>query len=112
MSRWLRCSIGYVTLLVFFGGNGSPALADDTAKVDAAAQQVQSGGKQIGQGTQELTKGVSNTVGEGANLSGKRLEEAGETATPPAKTTWQKMKEGATTFGTKVNSFFSRLSGE
>lgn len=93
-----------------------PALAADTTKVDAATKQVERGANQIGQGkiiegVEETARGIGNTVVEGAKFTGKKLEEAGKSAEPPAKTAWERTKEGASAFGTSVKSFFSRLVG-
>jgi hypothetical protein len=50
-------------------------------------------------------------VVEGAKLTGEKFKEAGKAAEPPAKTAWEKTKEGATSFGTSVKTFFKRLFG-
>ena len=91
-----------------------PAPAADRAPVDAAAQQVQRGTNQIGQGkviegAGEAAKGIGNTVVEGAKYTGQRLEEAGKAAGPEAKTAWERTKEGAVAFGSSVREFFGSL---
>ncbi len=93
-----------------------PAPAADTSKVDQATKQVETGAKKIGEGkviegAEETAKGIGNTVVEGAKLTGEKFKEAGKAAEPPAKTAWEKTKEGATSFGTSVKNFFNRLFG-
>jgi len=73
-----------------------PGWAADDRKVKAATGQVESGAKKIGQGkigegVEQTAKGIGNTVVEGT------------------KTTWGHVKEGATSFGQSVKTFFSRL---
>ena len=87
--------------------------ADDT-KVKAATRQVETGAKMIGdgkvgQGAEETAKGIGNTVVEGAKFTGEKLKESGKAAEPAAKTTWDNVKETATSVGTTVKTFFSRL---
>lgn len=91
-----------------------PGWAADDRKVKAATGQVESGAKKIGQGkigegVEQTAKGIGNTVVEGAKFSGEKLKEAGKAAEPKAKTTWEHVKEGATSFGQSVKTFFSRL---
>lgn len=88
--------------------------AADDSQVKAATDQVQSGAKaigegRIGQGMEQAAKGVGNTVVEGAKYSGAKLKEAGQAAEPQAKTTWEHVKQGASSFGQSVKSFFARL---
>ena len=91
-----------------------PAPAADRGPVDAATRQVERGANQIGQGkviegAGETAKGIGNTVVEGAKYTGQRLEEAGKTAAPQAKTAWDRTKEGAVAFGSSVREFFESL---
>jgi len=92
----------------------APALAADTTKVDAATKQVETGAKKIGdgkigEGVEETAKGIGNTVVEGAKFSGEKIKEAAGAAEPPAKSAWEKTKEGAVSFGQSVKNFFTRL---
>lgn len=94
-------------------GNG-PAVAADSAQVDAATRQVERGAGQIGhgkviEGVGETAKGIGNTVVEGAKYTGQKFEDAGRAAEPAAKTAWQRTKEGAVAFGTTVREFFTNL---
>ncbi len=92
----------------------TPALAADTTKVDAATKQVETGAKKIGEGkigegVEETAKGIGNTVVEGAKFTGEKFKEAGKAAEPPAKSTWDKVKDGASSFGSSVKNFFTKL---
>jgi len=98
--------------LVGLGQAAAPAA--DRSEVDAATQQVERGASQIGQGkvlegAGETAKGIGNTVVEGAKYTGRKLEEAGKTAGPEAKTAWERTKEGAVAFGSSVREFFGSL---
>lgn len=91
-----------------------PALAADDSKVKAATQQVESGAKKIGRGeigagVEETAKGIGATVVEGAKFSGEKIKEAAGAAEPPARSAWEKTKEGAVSFGQSVKNFFTRL---
>ena len=93
-----------------------PALAADDSKVRAATQQVESGAKKIGEGkvlegAEETAKGIGKTVVEGAKLTGEKVKEAGKAAEPPARSAWEKVRDGAVDFGQGVKNFFSRLFG-
>ena len=93
---------------------GSPAPAADDSKVKGATQQVETGAKKIGQGevgkgVEETAKGVGKTVEEGAKYTGEKFKEAGKAAEPPAKSSWQHVKEGASSFGHSVKNFFTKL---
>jgi len=92
----------------------SPAPAADDSKVKGATQQVETGAKKIGEGevgkgVEETAKGVGKTVEEGAKYTGEKFKEAGKAAEPSAKSSWQHVKEGATSFGHSVKTFFTRL---
>ena len=92
----------------------SPAPAADDSKVKGATQQVETGAKKIGQGevgkgVEQTAKGVGKTVEEGAKYTGEKLKEAGKAAEPPAKSSWQHVKEGASSFGHSVKNFFTKL---
>jgi Sec-independent protein translocase protein TatA len=111
--RWLVIALAALTLI---GNSTLPAVAADTTKVDKATKQVESGAKKIGEGkvgegVEETAKGIGNTVVEGAKVTGEKFKEAGKAAEPPAKTAWEKTKEGATSFGTSVKNFFNTLFG-
>lgn len=91
-----------------------PGWAADDRKVKAATGQIESGAKKIGQGkigegVEQTAKGIGNTVVEGAKFSGDKLKAAGKAAEPEAKSTWGHIKEGATSFGQSIKTFFSRL---
>lgn len=92
----------------------SVALAADESKVKSATRQVEQGAKKIGdgkvgQGVEETAKGIGNTVVEGAKLTGEKLKESGKAAEPQAKSSWQNVKEGASSFGSSVKHFFTTL---
>lgn len=91
-----------------------PAVAADDSKVKAATRQVESGAKKIGdgkvgQGVEDTAKGIGHTVAEGAKFTGEKLKESGKAAEPEAKSAWQNVKGGATSFGHSVKNFFTRL---
>jgi hypothetical protein len=91
-----------------------PALAADESKVNAATQQVETGAKQVGQGeigkgVEQTAKGVGNTVVEGAKFTGEKFKDAGKAAEPPAKSTWDNVKDGTSSFGSTVKNFFTGL---
>ena len=91
-----------------------PALAADESKVNAATQQVETGASRIGQGevgkgVEQTAKGVGNTVVEGAKFTGEKLKDAGKAAAPPAKNTWENVKDGTSSFGYSVKNFFTGL---
>lgn len=92
----------------------SPAPAADDSKVKGATQQVETGAKkigegQVGKGVEETAKGVGKTVEEGAKYTGEKFKEAGRAADPPARSTWQNAKDGASSFGHSVKNFFGTL---
>ena len=92
----------------------APAPGADDSKVKGATQQVESGAKKIGQGevgkgVEQTAKGVGKTVEEGAKLTGERIKEAGRSAEAPAKSSWQNVKDGASSFGHSVKNFFGTL---
>jgi hypothetical protein len=93
-----------------------PVQAADSARVDAATQQVELGAQQIGRGqvlvgAGELAKGIGNTIVEGAKFTGRKLAEAGQAAGPDAKVAWERTKEGTVAFGSCVRDFFVDLFG-
>jgi hypothetical protein len=93
-----------------------PALAADESKVNAATQQVETGAKQVGQGeigrgVEQTAKGVGNTVVEGAKFTGEKFKDAGRAAEPPARSTWENVKDGTSSFGYTVKNFFTGLFG-
>lgn len=85
--------------------------AADDSKVNAAAERVEKGGKEIGKGVEETAKGVGNTLAEGAKYIGEKLKESGKAAEPKAKSAWHKARDGAADFGSSVKTFFSNLFG-
>ncbi len=90
------------------------AHAADESKVKAATREVETGAKKIGSGNvgtgvEQTAKGIGHTVVEGAKFTGEKLKESGKAAEPPAKTAWQKTKDGANAFGTSVKNFFTSL---
>ena len=111
VKRWPGVALAILATLVL---SLSPALAADTTKVDASTKQVQTGAKKIGdgkigEGVEETAKGIGNTVVEGAKFTGEKFKEAGKAAEPPAKSAWEKVKEGAGSFGSSVKNFFTKL---
>ncbi len=111
VKRWQGIALAILAVLTL---SLTPALAADTTKVDAATKQVETGAKKIGdgkigEGIEETAKGIGNTVVEGAKFTGEKLKEAGKAAEPPAKTTWEKVKDGASSFGSSVKNFFTKL---
>ncbi len=94
----------------------APAAAADESKVKAATGQVESGAKKIGDGkigdgVEETAKGIGKTVVEGAKFSGEKIKEAASAAEPPAKSGWEKTRDGFVSFGESVRNFFTRLFG-
>ena len=89
----------------------SASRADDS-RMKGATRQVEGGAKAIGSGIEETAKGVGNTVVEGAKVAGERIKEAGKAAEPQARTAWDQVKGGASSFGQSVKSFFARLVGK
>ncbi len=110
-NRWPGVALAILAIMVL---SLSPALAADTTKVDAATKQVKTGAKKIGdgkisEGVEETAKGIGNTVAESAKFTGEKFKEAAKAAEPPAKTTWEKVKDGASSFGSSVKNFFTKL---
>lgn len=75
--RWLVGIAGVLVAVVLSCGAAGAA---DKTKVDQATQQVQQGGKLMGQGNvgtgvKETAKGIGNTVVEGAKYSGENIKE-------------------------------------
>ena len=92
----------------------SPVLAADDTKVKDATRSIESGAKKIGdgkigEGVEETAKGIGKTVVEGAKFTGEKLKESAKAAEPEAKSAWGNVKDGATSFGRSVKSFFGRL---
>ena len=110
-----RSGIGILALgLAALVATAVPARAADDTKVKAAKQEVDTGAKkeregEVGKGVEETAKGVGHTVVEGARYTGEKFRESGEAAGPPARSGWQKVKDGAYDFGTSVKTFFTRL---
>src|SRR5687768_15508052 len=92
---------------------GTSYAADDS-KVKSATGQVESGARKIGDGqisdgVKQTAKGIGNTVVEGARYTGDKLKESGKAAEPEAKSAWGNLKDSATSFGSSVKNFFTRL---
>jgi len=110
MMRYLVLVIVTAFLVVSAGAG----YAADESKVKSATHQVETGAKKIGdgkigEGVEETAKGIGKTVAEGAKYTGEKLKESGKSAEPQAKTTWQNVKAGASSFGSSVKNFFSSL---
>ena len=98
------------TLLLFVGSLGLGAVrAADDSKMKQGAQEVESGGKQIGHGVVDTAKGVGKTVVGGAEVAGDKIKEAGEAAKPKAKNAWESVRDGSVSFGRSVKTFFTQL---
>ncbi len=96
-------------LLVLGPLGSSGARAADDSKMNQGAQQVESGGKQIGQGVVDTAKGVGKTVVGGAEVAGEKVKEAGEAAKPKATNAWESVRDGTVSFGRSVKTFFTDL---
>ncbi|HYS92875.1 MAG TPA: hypothetical protein VEL48_05565 [Candidatus Acidoferrales bacterium] len=96
-------------LLVLGPLGSSVARAADDSKMNQGAQQVESGGKQIGQGVVDTAKGVGKTVVGGAEVAGEKVKEAGEAAKPKATNAWESVRDGTVSFGRSVKTFFTDL---
>ena len=75
--RWMVITPGSLVVLALTCGAAGAA---DKTKVDQATQQVQQGGRLMGQGNvgtgvKETAKGIGNTVVEGAKFSGQTIKE-------------------------------------
>jgi len=114
-----RRFVATLALTAAIGWAAMPAIAADESKVKAAAREVDTGAKKIGDGklgtgVEQTAKGVGNTVVEGTKFAGEKVKESGQAAAPPAKSSWQHLKEGsvkqsADAFGASVKNFFTRL---
>jgi hypothetical protein len=111
MMHVLRVRLLCLTMLALLALPVHRVLADNSAKVDAATRQVETGAKQIGQGVEETAKGIGNTVLEGAKLTGEKVQEAGKAVEPQARTAWQKVKDGTNSFASGVKDFFDKTFG-
>lgn len=97
-------------LLLMLGPLGSSgARAADDSKMNQGAQQVESGGKQIGHGVVDTAKGVGKTVVGGAEVAGDKIKDAGEAAKPKATNAWESVRDGSVSFGRSVKTFFTTL---
>jgi hypothetical protein len=97
-------------LLLILGPLGSSgARAADDSKMNQGAQQVESGGKQIGHGVVDTAKGVGKTVVGGAEVAGDKIKDAGEAAKPKATNAWDSVRDGTVSFGRSVKTFFTTL---
>ena len=111
MMHVLRVSLLLLAMLALLALPPHKTLAADSAKVDTATKQVEAGAKQIGQGVEKTTKGIGNTVVEGAKLTGEKVQEAEKAAEPHARTTWNKVKDGANSFASGVKDVFNKVLG-
>jgi hypothetical protein len=96
-------------LLVLGPLGSSGARAADDSKMNQGAQQVESGGKQIGHGVADTAKGVGKTVVGGAEVAGEKIKDAGEAAKPKATNAWESVRDGTVGFGRSVKTFFTTL---
>jgi hypothetical protein len=99
--------------LSLFGAGPAWAAEDSTDKEDSkvkqGAKQVESGAKQVGEGVVDTAKGIGKTVVGGAETAGEKIKEAGDAAKPTAKNAWENLRDGATSFGRSVKTFFTGL---
>src|SRR3990172_12663709 len=116
MNKSVRLIVAALVVLALAIGSAWAQDKSDSAKakvkVDAATKQVETGAKkigdgEIGEGVEELAKGIGNTVVEGAKFTGEKLKDAGKAAEPPAKSAWEKVKDGAVSFGTTLKNLFT-----
>ena len=105
----LATTRGALAILVVLALAITPALAANKSKASDATKEIEAGAKKIGEGVKKTAEGIGRTVTEGAKETGEKFKEAGKAATPPAKSAWQNVKEGASSFGRSVKNFFSRL---
>ncbi len=96
-------------LLVLGPLGSSAARAADDSKMNQGAQEVESGGKQIGHGVVDTAKGVGKTVVGGAEVAGEKIKDAGEAAKPKATNAWESVRDGTVSFGRSVKTFFTTL---
>jgi len=101
-------SFGVLLISASLLGAGSAAAADDS-KMKQGAKEVESGGKQVGQGVVDTAKGIGKTVVGGAEVAGEKIKEAGEAAKPKARSAWDNVRDGSVSFGQSVKTFFTRL---
>jgi len=69
-----------ILIAALVAGSALPARAADDTKVKAATDQVQAGGRkigdgQVGPGFEQMFKGVGNTIVEGAKYSGYTIKD-------------------------------------
>ena len=104
----ILATLGAVLITIGSLGAGLAGAAD-ASKVKQGAKEVESGGKQVGQGVVDTAKGVGKTVVGGAEVAGEKIKEAGEAAKPEAKNAWENVRDGSVNFGQSVKTFFTRL---
>ena len=100
--------VGAVLLMLGPLGSSGARAADDS-KMNQGAQQVESGGKQIGHGVADTAKGVGKTVVGGAEVASDKIKDAGEAAKPKATNAWESVRDGSVSFGRSVKTFFTTL---
>jgi hypothetical protein len=108
----LATTRGALAILVILALAFTPALAAGKSKASDAAKEIEAGAKKIGEGVTKTAEGIGRTVTEGAKETGERFKAAGKAAKPPARSAWENVKEGASSFGRSVKDFFSRLFGD
>ncbi len=106
-------SLAAMLLVLGLLGTGPAWSEDDSkatedSKVKQGTRQVESGAKQVGEGVVDTAKGIGKTVVGGAETAGDKIKEAGEAAKPKAKNAWEHVRDGATSFGHSVKTFFTR----
>jgi hypothetical protein len=94
--------IGLVWLL-WLGLSSSLPCAAETSQVGSATN---------GRSVEDTAKGVGNTVVEGANVAGEKVQEAGRAAQPQVEDTLHKVKDGAEAAGASVKNFVNKLFGK
>lgn len=108
-----RSALGAL-LIVSVLGSAMPVPGADDSRVNAATRRVEKGAQKIGEGkigegVEEMARGIGNTVVEGAKFTGEKFKEAGQAAKPEAKSAWEGVRDGAISFGRGVRTFFVRL---
>jgi type IV secretory pathway TrbL component len=94
---------------------GSPTLAVEGDPPGAAAQQLESGPKKVGEGISETASGVGEAVVQGANAvagaaksTGRVIGRAGKTVAQGAKGAWETVRDRLIDFGDDVVRFLKR----
>jgi hypothetical protein len=69
------------------------------------------GATSIGDGIEQTTKGIGNTVVAGAKVVGVKLGAAGKAAEPTARHAWARVVQGASDVGRSMSGSFDRPFG-